>query len=240
MQQPSPRRSDSAPAPEPADRPGFHQQVPREGTAEHHHFRLHRVLLAWALVQSAATLALAAALVFLTPLKTVLPVYVEGRDPDGMLVTVRPLAADVSTARLLIESEVRRYVRERHEVVPSLRHMQTRWSYTGPIARRSAQPVWDDFEPQAREILEGIEHTPFSRQVDVLSAVETGTDVWTVDFRTTDRAPQPDSHDQLVHHWKAFLTLGRIQPPPGGLTVAAALSNPLQIAVTHYQTALAD
>ena len=240
MQQPFSPRGRDHPAPDPGDRPGLHQQVPRTGTSEHHHVRLHRVLLAWALVTSATTLALAAALVFLTPLKTVLPVYVEGRGPDGMLVAVRPLAADVTTARLLIEGEVRRYVRERHEVVPSLRHMQFRWSYTGPIARRSAQPVWDDFEPQAEEILAGVEHTPFSRQVEVLSAVETGTDSWTVDFRTTDRAPHPDHTDPLVHHWKAFLTLGRIQPPPGGLTAAAAISNPLQIAVTHYQVALAD
>ena len=179
--------------------------------------------------------ALVGAIILMLPLKTVVPFFLEKNGQD-QLITMTPMTRNSTQAELLIESEVRRYIIERHQVIPNDRFLHLRWGSRSFVALRSAPRVYQQFLPIAAQIRTGVQNEPFTRDVEITSMTQRLKDLWAVTFTTIDRIDDDSGESlPLTRTWLAVAQVGRASY--GNIpTTETVLANPLQLWIVDYDT----
>ncbi len=176
----------------------------------------------------------AATILTMMPLKQSVPYLVTFHDSNDKLVALQPTVWSATTAALLQESAIRRYIRERTEIIPIQTEMNLRWfTADGTVPAHTAPDAYRVFQHNARELWNENIRKPFVRSTRIRSVVRAAPNLWRAEFTTTDDFQDPETIDPDPLHWSVNIQTASIRytEPP---TYAQFLRNPLGLIVTQW------
>lgn len=164
-----------------------------------------RVLAAALMLSLGLNMGLVALALYMTPQRSAVPYLLTVSPHTAQVVEVEPINPTAPIATLIVESELARYVRERHMVLDQaamLRRWRSRHSF---IASHSAQDVYREFLVESEPLLERTERQSWKREVTVDAIAQIDTWQWQVHFTTEDHLlahPQPEEQEIWTAHIK--------------------------------------
>ena len=223
-------------APQGAGPGAYVESLPRPENQERMRYTSLRVGMAILFASVALNLGLTAAVLYLLPLQRVVPYLVQIDSLEGITVDIKPMTVGMHRWKLLVQSQLERYVRMRHEVIPLIDEMRRRWrSPLSILPTHSSKEVYAEFLRSSEQIAEQLVRQPYKREVSILEAEEVSPDYWRIRFKTetTLGGLYAGQEAANVRRWLAFLRVARVdysEPP----TRQQALANPLGLVVTGY------
>lgn len=143
------------------------------------------------IVTSAASLLLFLAaslsLFNLAPQVTVEPFLIIDQSSSDEIVRYEPIAHDMASKKMMMETFVRQYVMYRNTIINDEREMMVRWYAGGILNYLSAPQVFDEFAKYREGIWKDITDNQTSQEVEIISIGRVGGEkspVWKVDFKT--------------------------------------------------------
>lgn len=195
------------------------------------------------IVTSAASLLLFLAaslsLFNLAPQVTVEPFLIIDQSSSDEIVRYEPIAHDMASKKMMMETFVRQYVMYRNTIINDEREMMVRWYAGGILNYLSAPQVFDEFAKYREGIWKDITDNQTSQEVEIISIGRVGGEkspVWKVDFKTYEvsarrRNTETGALFLRVHYWTASVTSYFI---PERAFMGRRLLNPLGFTVTRY------
>ena len=183
---------------------------------------------------SATCIFLAGVILLMLPLQRTTPYLVTFHDSGEQVVAMQPMAWSGTTAELILESEVRRYILERTQIIPNAREMNLRWfTRDGFVPAHTSQDAYAAFQLEAQKLWEDNVREPFSRITTIRSLVRRDQTLWRAEFTTEDDYDDPAIQDPPALHWTAIIQTAplRYDRPP---TRRQLLRNPTGLLVTQW------
>ena len=193
-----------------------------------------RILLVAITCVSAVALCLAAVILLMLPLQRTIPYLVTFHQGGDRVVSLQPVAWSATTANLLRESEIRRYILERTQIVPVAQEMNLRWfSSDGFVPAHSTPDSYARFQSHAQQLWEDNVREPFTRITAIHSLVQQEPSLWRAEFSTSDDYRDPVIQDPRPIHWTAIIqtTSIRYRNPP---TKRQLLRNPTGLLISDW------
>jgi len=160
---------------------------------------LARMMSIVAAVEAGAIISLSLALAALLPLQKVVPMVVSSNPKGDEIVRVNPVSLSSPSVDYVTEVELRKYVRDRYEIVGSASEQQIRWDTGSAVQLISTPEVYKTFQDKAGPEVTRLRAASMTRSVRIDSARKLGEHVdpksgkniytWQVAFTTID-APQ--------------------------------------------------
>jgi type IV secretory pathway component VirB8 len=188
----------------------------------------------------AMNLVQAATIMQMLPLYKVVPLAVTFSDKEEQVVRVQPMADNIASVSILIEQQVRQYVKERNTISQDDVINLTRWQQT--IKQMSTDDVFDGFVSETKPILASAKNGKFTRTVtiDTAQRVDPGGQrsgsVWRVDFTAYDRTIGQGLADTQENR-RSFTVEMRVKLRPRNVTYGDRFVNPLGFTVESYSVA---
>lgn len=142
------------------------------------------------IVTSAASLLLFLAaslsLFNLAPQVTVEPFLIIDQSSSDEIVRYEPIAHDMASKKMMMETFVRQYVMYRNTIINDEREMMVRWYAGGILNYLSAPQVFDEFAKYREGIWKDITDNQTSQEVEIISIGRVGGEkspVWKVEFQ---------------------------------------------------------
>ena len=175
----------------------------------------------------------------LAPQVTVEPFLIIDQSSSDDIVRYEPIAYDMASKKMLMETFVRQYVLYRNTIINDEREMMVRWYPGGIVNYLSSPQVFEEFNKYREGIWKEITDNQISQEVEIISIGKVGGEkspVWKVDFKTYEvssrrRNPSTGALYLRVHYWTASVTSYFI---PGREFMGRRLLNPLGFTVTRY------
>lgn len=207
-------------------------------------YRQDRVVYALLLMMAAIIAGLVAVLLMLLPLQKVVPYVYRVFPHSAQVQSLEPLAISRHTADLLTEGIVRRYVRERHEVLPVVREMYRRWQTAeGFVPAHSTPEVYRRFMAERGDrVMLRLQEQAYEVEVEVKSVLYKGDQLYHVYFATRERVVLGSdvvASEVVERHLIAFLHLKNITYDRAP-TEAELLRNTLGIVIVAYSERVDD
>lgn len=184
-------------------------------------------------------LASSLALFNLAPQVTVEPFLIIDQSSSDDIVRYEPIAYDMASKKMLMETFVRQYVLYRNTIINDEREMMVRWYPGGIVNYLSSPQVFSEFNKYREGIWKEMTDNQISQEVEIISVGRVGGDkspVWKVDFKTYEvsarrRNTETGALFLRVHYWTASITSYFI---PFREFMGRRLLNPLGFTVTRY------
>ncbi len=195
------------------------------------------------IVTSAASLLLFLAaslsLFNLAPQVTVEPFLIINQNSSDEIVRYEPIAHDMASKNMMMETFVRQYVLYRNTIINDEREMMVRWYPGGIVNYLSSPQVFDEFSKYRESAWKSITDDQVGQEVEIISIGRVGGEkspVWKVDFKTYEVASRRRNTNTgalylRVHYWTASVTSYFI---PERMFMGLRLLNPLGFTVTRY------
>ena len=195
------------------------------------------------IVTSAASLLLflasSLALFNLAPQVTVEPFLIIDQRSSDDIVRYEPIAYDMASKKMLMETFVRQYVMYRNTIINDEREMMVRWYAGGIVNYLSSPEVFDEFSKYRESVWKDITDNQVSQEVEIISIGRVGGEkspVWKVDFKTYEVSARRRNNETgalflRVHYWTASITSFFI---PEREFMGRRLLNPLGFTVVRY------
>ena len=203
-----------------------------------HQYPVIRLLSVLLLLTMALNLSLAAAVLWLFPLKTVKPIILQVH-PDGyMVVDMQPLhGADVPAARIVIEGVIERYIIEREEIIEIHDEMERRWLHPGGyVATHTAPKLYKRFTQDAKNKLKEIKIQPYRSVISVESIVPVAEGSW--NYKVLFKAESSLGHLQRstvdTKFWEATVSMAKANRTGRDIPLQDLRRNPFGFYVTGY------
>lgn len=175
----------------------------------------------------------------LAPQVSVEPFLIIDQNASENIVRYEPIAHDMASKNLMMETFIRQYILLRNTVVSDDREMMLRWYPGGMINYLSSPLVFDEFSKYRETIWKNITDKATSQEVEIISINKIGGEksaVWKVDFKTyevsgKDRNSESGALVLKIRYWTASVTSFFI---PGREFMGMRLLNPLGFTVVRY------
>lgn len=203
-------------------------------TRTYRNLRVTHVIIGGLLVLN---LVQGATIMQMLPLYKVVPVAFTFSDKEEQVVRIQPMSDSIPAVSILIEQQVRQYVKERHSIHQDDVVNEAKWGQV--VKQMSTDDVFDGFIKETRPILEAAKNGKFTRSItiDAVQRVEaggirTGT-VWRVDFTAYDRTIGQGLADTQENK-RAFTVEMRVKLMPRAIAYSQRFVNPLGFTVESY------
>ena len=179
------------------------------------------------------------ALFKLAPQVTVEPFLIIEQNSSDQIVRYEPIAHDMASKNMLMETFVRQYVIYRNTVISDEHEMMVRWWAGGLLNYLSSPLVFEEFDEYRKKIWKTIQDANTGQEVEIISIGKVGgekSQIWKVDFKTYEvstknRNLETGSLILKVRYWTASVTSYFI---PGREFMGRRLLNPLGFTVMRY------
>lgn len=193
-----------------------------------------RALLVAICCLSATCIFLVGVILLMLPLQRSVPYLVTFHDRGEQIVALQPIAWSTTTADLVLESEVRRYILERTQMVPIAGEMNLRWfTPDGFVPAHTSPEAYEAFQREAQKLWEDNVREPFTRTTTIRSLVRRDPTLWRTEYSTRDDYADPSIQDPPPLHWTAIIQTAplRYTKPP---TRRQLLRNPTGLLITQW------
>ncbi len=188
----------------------------------------------------ALNLAQSATIMQMLPLYKVIPMAVTFSDKDEQVVRVQPMSDNIASVGILVEQQVRQYVKERNTISLDDVINLTRWQQT--VKQMSNDDVFDGFVNETKPVLASAKNGKFTRSITIdsvqrseVSNPAAGT-VWRVDFTAFDRTIGTGLADTQENR-RGFTVEMRVRLRPRNVAYRDRFVNPLGFTVESYSVA---
>ena len=231
-----------APAPEPPPSPtpagSAAPQLAHPANHDRHAYPTLRILVAALFLSFALNIALAGVLIWLIPLRTVVPYILQVHPHGRQVIDLQPLhGAAVPRAKVIVEGVVGRYVEEWHTVFEWPDEMHRRWMHEKSyLASHTEHTLYQEFKKAHTLELENIRRTPYRREVEIVDMRRLSHDDWRyeVDIDLIDSRGSIQQSTVNRSHWTVTLEVRRLVYDEDGPTIEQARRNPFGLYVTRY------
>ena len=180
-------------------------------------------------------IALTAAIVVMTPLKTVQPHLVEFARGSDVVASVKPIRKEMAGFPLLAESLVRKYVIDRETIPRTNRDnaipLRDLWGPDSFLRLASTNDVWNRFAGSVSQVVARIRESQRSRHVEIVSVVpQSPLQTYLVEFESTIYGPRGQEIATRAHEALIEIAFS----PSEGMTRTQALNNPTGFTVLSY------
>ena len=209
-----------------------------EENAPRHQYPVIRVLSVVVFLQLMLNLSLAAALLWLIPLKTVEPFILQVH-PDGyMVVDMQPLrGAERPASRVVVEGIIERYVIEREEIIEIHEVMARRWLHPRSyIANHTERKLYERFKEDAEQKLQKIREQPYRSVITIESISAIAQDSWSykVRFKAESSLGYLERSTIDVTYWEATVAMARANRTGREISITDLRRNPFGFYITGY------
>ena len=231
-----------AAVPEPALQPtpagSAAPELPHPANHERHTYRTLRILMAVLFFSLAINAGLTTALLWLFPLRSVVPYILQVHPHGRQVIDLQPLqGASVPRAEVIVEGVVGRYVEEWHTVFEWPDEMQRRWMHDKSyLASHTEYTLYQEFKKAHALELENIRRTPYRRDVEIIDLRRLSREHWRyeVDIDLLDSRGSIEQSTVNRSHWTVTLEVKQLVYGEDGPTIEQARRNPFGLYVTRY------